>query len=133
MLPAVWPEEHSIHWACTSVQADYEERQASQAGRLAFNRRKLKGASAAVDPAASGCTGQSTRRTKGSGRASGAGTGGKRMQATAGSGCRGGSPGQGHGRRGPDAVDAEAVHEPAPKKARRPMLSFGDDSDEDEA
>lgn len=104
-------------WRLTrrSAQADHEARQASQGGRLAFNKRKLKAAPAsAADPAGPGSAARSTQQTRRGGR--GARRGGVRAKL------------------GDDApVGGAAPAGPAPKQVRRAMLSFGDDSDEGEA
>eukprot|EP00892_Ulva_mutabilis_P003744 jgi/Ulvmu1/1741/UM117_0018.1 len=112
------------------LKADHEARQASQSGRLAFNKRKLKaattsapGRAAAGDPgratAASAGAAEPGRRGRGAQRGGrGRGRGRHRAQAW-------------HGSDGDDDGGGAAPAEPAAKKAKakRAMLSFGDESD----
>lgn len=108
------------------MQADYEERQASQSGRLAFDKRKLKGAAPASAAAATSGAGGRVRRPgmavppDDAGQASGTAA----QRGTSQAGARAGGTGQ----RKSEQADAA---QPATKKAKRAVLSFGDDSEED--
>lgn len=110
------------------IQADYEERQASQSGRLAFNKRKLKGTTTASTAAAGGGGAGGRGRRPGVAVPPGdAGHGASGKAALRGAGQHGSRGGATNEQAGGEPDTAQ----PAPKKAKRAVLSFGDDSDED--
>lgn len=126
----------SVAGTAQCMQADHEERQASQSGRLAFNKRKIKGAPAAATTAPAATGGSRARRpgvaidavdagtpSQDGRRGDGAVGGARRTEAprasrAAAAGTRAGG------------TRAASAH-PPPKKAKRAVLSFGDDSEED--